>query len=149
MAVARVFLDTSALFAGIWSSQGGARRILDLAEANIVDLLVSSQVLDEIESVIRRKAPSALGALALVLDRARTATVAEPGPDLVSQAGAWVPYAGDAAVLAAALAAGVDYFVTLDRKHFLGKSALADRVPFPIGTPGDFLIWIKSKLAGA
>jgi len=42
-----VFLDTSALFAGIWSAEGGARLVLRLAEVGAIRLLVSSQVLDE------------------------------------------------------------------------------------------------------
>ena len=45
-----VFLDTSALFAGIWSAKGGSRMILKLGEAGVIRLLVSPQVLDEIES---------------------------------------------------------------------------------------------------
>ena len=49
-----VFLDTSALFAGIWSSEGGARMILRLGETRAIRLLVSPQVLDEIEGALRR-----------------------------------------------------------------------------------------------
>jgi predicted nucleic acid-binding protein len=67
----RLFLDTSALFAGIWSAQGGARMLLKLGEAGAVELLVSSQVLEEIEDVIRRKAAQLLPSLALLLDRSR------------------------------------------------------------------------------
>ena len=37
----RVFLDTSALFAGIWSASGGARMILKLGEADTIQLLIS------------------------------------------------------------------------------------------------------------
>ena len=53
----RLFLDTSVLFAGVWSAEGGARLLLKLGEAEVVILLVSSQVLNEIEGVIRRKTP--------------------------------------------------------------------------------------------
>ena len=52
----RVFLDTSALFAGIWSVAGGSCMILRLGEAEAIRLLVSLQVLDEIEGALRRKA---------------------------------------------------------------------------------------------
>jgi hypothetical protein len=52
-------------------------------------------------------------------------------------------------VLAAALAACADHFVTLDRKHFLENALLAGGLPFPTGTPGDFLAWLKQRLAGA
>jgi len=50
----KVFLDTSALFAGLWSDSGGARQILKLAEAGLVTLAVSPQVLSEIENSLRR-----------------------------------------------------------------------------------------------
>lgn len=55
------FLDTSALFAGIWSAEGGARMLLKLGETGAIRLLVSSHVLDEIERALRRKAPDTLG----------------------------------------------------------------------------------------
>ncbi len=54
---------------------------------------------------------------------------------------AWLAYAPDALVLAAAASAGVDFFVTLDRRHFLGNAPLRAALPFPIGTPGDYLGW--------
>ena len=55
-----VFLDTSALFTGIWSATGGGRMILKLGEARVIRLLVGPQVLDEIGGALRRKAPNML-----------------------------------------------------------------------------------------
>lgn len=141
-----VFLDTSALFAGIWSAEGGARMILRLGEVEAIRLLVSSQVLDEIERALRRKAPATLGLLALLLDRSGIEVVPSPTPKVVQDSQALIGHPGDAQLLAAAWAAGVDYFVTLDRKHFLDNQVLKDNVPFPIGTPGDFLAWYKERL---
>jgi predicted nucleic acid-binding protein len=141
----RAFLDTSALFAGIWSVEGGARMILKLGEAGAIQLLVSSQVLREIESTLRRKAPDLLGLLALLLDRSSVETVPLPAPEVVQESQALTGHPGDAQVLAAAWAAGVDYFVTLDRKHFLDNPGLKEAVPFPIGTPGDFLTWYRGR----
>ena len=48
----RAFLDTNALFAGIWSVEGGARMILKLGEAGAIRLLVSSQVLSMLVPVV-------------------------------------------------------------------------------------------------
>jgi hypothetical protein len=48
-------------------------------------------------------------------------------------------------VLAAAIAAQVDYFVTLDRQHFLTNEPLRAALPFPIGTPGDCLAWHRQQ----
>jgi len=141
-----VFLDTSALFAGIWSAEGGSRMILKLGEAGAIQLLVGPQVLDEIESALRRKAPDVLGLLALLLDRSRVEVVPSPMPEAVQDSQALTGHPGDAQVLAAAWAAGADYFVTLDRQHFLDNPSLRDAVPFPVGTPGDFLAWYRRQL---
>lgn len=141
----RVFLDTSALFAAIWSATGGGRMLLKLGEVAAINLLVTSQVLTEIENVLRRKAPSSLGGLALLLDRSHVHTAPTPSKALLEQSQALVHYLPDAQVLAAAWAANVDYFVTLDRQHFLDNEPLQSAVPFLIGTPGDCLVWYRAQ----
>lgn len=142
---ARVFLDTKALFAGIWSSEGRARMILKLGEAGVINLLVSPTVLSEIERVLRRKAPKSLGALTLLLDRSGIELVTEPNQKRVNESLSLTSHPGDAQILAAAWDAEVDYFVTLDRQHFLDNGALRESIPFQTGTPGDFLAWYRGK----
>ena len=142
----RVFLDTSVLFAGIWSAEGGARMILKLGEARAVRVLVSSHVLQEAENVLRRKAPDLIGLLALLLDRSGAETVAAPLPDSVQECLTLTSYTADTLVLAAAKMTAADYFVTLDREHFLNNDALKRAMPFPVGTPGDFLAWYRGRI---
>jgi predicted nucleic acid-binding protein len=120
--------------------------ILKLGEAGAVRLLVSPQVLAEIEGALRRKAPESLGLLALLLDRAGVEVVPSPAPEAVWQSRALTGHQGDAIVLAATQSSGADYFVTLDRAHFLDNPALKSVVPFPIGTPGDFLAWYRERI---
>jgi predicted nucleic acid-binding protein len=141
-----VFLDTSALFAGIWSAEGGARMILKLGEAHAVRILVSPHVLQEAENVLRRKAPDLIGLLALLLDRSGAETVPTPLPDAVQEHLALTGYPADALVLAAAKMTAADYFVTLDREHFLNNDPLKRAMPFPVGTPGDFLAWYRRRI---
>ncbi|NPA91738.1 MAG: PIN domain-containing protein [Chloroflexi bacterium] len=141
----RVFLDTSALFAGIWSEKGGARAILKLGEIAAICLLVSPQVIAEIDAVLRRKAPHLLGLLAVLLDAANVEIVSQPSEEAQKRATDLVTHPGDAFVLAAALDARPDYFVTLDRVHFLDNDRLSQAVPFPVGTPGDFLAWWREQ----
>lgn len=43
----KVFLDTSALIAGIASSRGAARAVLQLAEIGLIEIFVSRQVIVE------------------------------------------------------------------------------------------------------
>ncbi len=142
----RVFLDTSALFAGIWSEQGGARMILKLGEMGAIRLLVSPQVIAEIDAVLRRKAPHLLGLLAVLLDAANVEISAQPSEEARKRAADLVEHPGDGLVLAAVLDAQPDYFVTLDRTHFLDNDRLTQAVPFPVGTPGDFLAWWREQL---
>jgi len=142
----KVFLDASALFAAVFSDSGAARLILRLAEEGIIEMLVSSQIVAETEGALRRKAPEVLGYFALLLDRARCRVVANPTLEQITIWRSVISYLPDAAVLAAALSASVDYLVTLDRQHFLRNSLLMARPPLPIGTPGDFLAWLRDRL---
>jgi hypothetical protein len=50
-----------------------------------------------------------------------------------------------ARVLAEALAVGVDYFVTLDREHLVDNPCTG-KLLFAVGTPGDFLAWVRERL---
>ena len=142
----RAFLDTSALFAGIWSQQGGARLILRLAATRMLELSVDSYVLSEIQNVLQGKEPRMLGRLALLLHESRIEVVSTPPLESTHESIDLVGYAPDAQVLSAAWAAGVDYFVTLDKKHFLENERLRQVTPFLIGTPGDFLAWFRTQL---
>ena len=67
----RVFLDTSVLFASVWSEEGGSRLILKLGEAGAISISVGPWVLREAEAVLQRKAPHLRARLALLLDRGR------------------------------------------------------------------------------
>ena len=147
MQIPEIFLDTSALFAGIWSATGGVRMLLKLGEAGGVKLFVSSQVLTEIEGVLRRKSPQSLGTLALLLDRSQISISSIVPEDKIIFCESIVNYTPDAIVLAAAWTAEVDYFVTLDRKHFLDNQTVHNITPFEVGTPGSCLAWYRNKLS--
>jgi predicted nucleic acid-binding protein len=141
----RIFLDTSALFAGVWSETGGARMLLRLGEAGTLRLLASSQVLQEIETVVRRKAPDLLPLVAMLLDRCSFEIVIIKNPPHLDDCQKVTGHLADGRVIAEAWIAQADFFVTLDRQHFLDNSALELLVPFPIGTPGDCLTWLRQK----
>jgi hypothetical protein len=55
-----LFLDSSALVAGVVSAQGASRALLLLAESGQLTVTISEQVLAESERAIARKAPRAL-----------------------------------------------------------------------------------------
>lgn len=141
----RVFLDTSVLFAAVLSETGGARFILSLGEAQLVQVHIGPQVLREADGVLERKAPESKARFALLLDRARVRVVPEPSAEALAQASAVTVTTPDARVLAEALTARVNYFVTLDREHFVDNPRTG-KLPFLVGTPGDFLAWFRDRL---
>jgi predicted nucleic acid-binding protein len=124
---------------------GGARAILKLGEAGLVLFSASPQVLSELENSLRRKAPELLGKMVVLLDRIGLAVTATAPEIRYQEALALTGHAGDGRVLADAWEAGTDFFVTLDRQHFLENRALRQWVPFQMGTPGDFLIWYRKN----
>ncbi len=141
----RVFLDASALFAAVHSEEGGARLILRMGEAGAVSLWVGPWVLREVESVLSRKSPRSKTYVALLLHRATVQVGEEASERALGRALSSVGYLPDAQVLAEALTSAVDYLVSFDRKHLVGKP-LAEGLPFPIGTAGDFLAWYRARL---
>ncbi len=142
----RIFLDTSAILAGIWSPDGGGRMILKLGEAGALKLITSRDVLGELERVFRRKAPELLGELAIIMDRSRFQIGSSPKKRDVENNLILVGHPGDASIITAARSMDVDFFVTLDRKHFIQNKRLVKEVYFPIGTPGDMLEWYRREL---
>jgi hypothetical protein len=57
MAWVRVFVDTSVLLAGLASPRGAANLILTLAEAELLTVVLSEEVLIEAERNLQRKLP--------------------------------------------------------------------------------------------
>jgi predicted nucleic acid-binding protein len=142
---AKIFLDTSVIFAAVFSPDGGSRLVFRLGEIGILDIWVGQSVIQEAEEVVRRKVPHTLPDLAILLSIVRTSLGSSPGIREYEQARELVHYLPDARVLAEAMCAAPDWFVTLDRKRFLENRLLA-KLPFRIGTPGDFLEAFKENL---
>lgn len=144
----KAFLDTSALFSGLWSNSGGASQVLTLAEIGLVILFISPQVLSEIENSFRRKAPDLLGKLAVLLDRVGL-VITKTAPIIRYEAALELTgHPGDARVLADAWGTEIDFFITLDHQHFLDNNILRAALPFRLGTPGDFLHWYRQNCIG-
>jgi len=140
--ILRVFLDTSVIFAAVLSPSGGARKLFQLGEAQMLSLLVGKNVLRECDEVVRRKAPTSLPALAQLLELGRVEITPAPTRKMITLASTIVAYEPDAYVLAEAIRAEPDWFVTHDNQHFL-KGANFSHLAFLIGTPGDLIQQIK------
>ena len=141
----RVSLDTSVLFAAVFSPTSGARKLFHLAEAGVLRLMVGPTVLREADEVVRRKVTASLPVLAQLLDAGRVEKSPAPTEIQVQDARQRVQYAPDAWVLAEAIRAEPDWFVTHDKEHFLNEKQEL-KLAFAIGTPGDLIQSIKDGL---
>ena len=139
----KAFLDTSVLFAALLSETGGSRLILKLGEAGALQLLLSRQILSEAEGALKRKAPDAMPLFSMLLERARVEIVDTAPRKTVRRLQPAVGHAGDTQIAADALVAKADYLITLDKAHLLENSALAEAVPYAIGSPGEFIAWYR------
>ena len=142
----KVFLDTSVLIAATFSAKGGVREILQLGEIGAIQLFVSQAVLAELEENVLKKKPQYLAVIAAVLESCSVELVAPPAVETVQLCQRFLNYADDAVVLAAAVDAQTDYFVTLDRQHFLNNPLVPTTLPLPLGAPGDFLAWYRARV---
>jgi len=134
----RIFLDTSVIFAAVLSETGGARKLFRLGEAGVLQLVVGPNVLRECEDVVRRKVPASLPKLAYLLELGMVEITTQSLDTFIEQATAIVVYKPDAFVLAEAIGAKPDWFITHDKTHFLSVNPDSN-LTFRIGTPGDLI----------
>ncbi|MBE3087775.1 MAG: PIN domain-containing protein, partial [Chloroflexi bacterium] len=129
-----LFFDSSALIAGIISSQGAARTLLLLAEDGRLSITISKQVVAEVERNIARKAPKALALTRELILRANIRIVPDPQIEEVRQHQDWINHSADVPILVAAARARVDFLATLDTRHFIDDPGVARRSGLTIGT---------------
>jgi len=141
-----LFLDSSALFAGIASSTGAARVLLLLAETEHLTLTISEQVVAETERAIARKAPKALDDVRQAILTSKAQIVRDPTPEEVNSNMHLIAHPADIPIVLAAMHAKVDYLVTLNRKHFIDDPEVARQSGLRIGTPGEALAWVRGQM---
>jgi predicted nucleic acid-binding protein len=147
MSKLNLFLDSSALFAGIASETGAARVLLLLAESEHINLTISEQVVAETERAIAKKVPQALNDLRQAILASKTRIVRDPSLDEVMQHLDLISHSADVPIILAAMQDKVDYLVTLNRKHFMDDPGVAQRTRLRIGTPGEALSWVRKQLS--
>lgn len=132
----RVFIDTSALLAGLNSPTGAAGVILAACFSHIVVPIISEQVIEEAERNIPIKFPRLRYAWASFL---LIPPEISPNPSLkeIKEMYKILP-TSDAPILASALKTQLDALVTWNTKHFL-RPEVKKIAPFPILIPEQFL----------
>ena len=146
MKKANIFLDSSALIAGIISETGAAHVLLQLGETEDITLTISELVFNETIRSIARKSPANLEDAQKGIQKSRIRILPDPSHEEI-QANLYLmddPY--DVPVLLTAMKAEVDYVATHDHKHFLDDPKVAERSGIRIGTPGDVLAWPRETL---
>lgn len=146
MSRVKVFLDSSALIAGVISSTGAARALLVLSENKRIEIFISEQVIVESERSIARKVPQALPALRETLKDAGLKIVRNPVQEEIDKHLYIISDPDDVPILLAAISAKVDFLVTHNRKHFIDDPKVAENSGLRIGTPGDALVWLRENL---
>lgn len=141
-----LFLDSSALVAGIVSARGAARALLLMAEAGLLVITVSTQVIVESERAIARKAPRGLVPFREAVRSTGLCIVHDPPPEEVQAHLNVIAHPADVPIVVAAMQAGVDYLVTLNRRHFVDDPAVSARSGLRIGSPGDALAWVREQI---
>ncbi len=132
----RVFLDTSAILAGLNSPTGAAGFILAACFSHRLIPVISPQVIEEAERNIPLKFPKLGDAwTSFLLIPSEIAPV--PSLKEIRAAYRLLP-TSDAPILASAIKAKPDALVTWNTKDFLRKEVIS-AVPFPILIPQEFL----------
>jgi len=144
MSKIKVFVDTSVVIAGLASSVGASGAVLDLCEAEVIQMVLSRQVIVEADRNFNTKLPRLAGRFRQFMRSLGPILVDDPGKSSVRRA-ARIVGRKDASILAAARESGVDFLITLDKKHFLSPRARKG-AGVQVVSPAEF-IHIFQKLA--
>lgn len=138
-----VFLDTSAILAGLNSPNGAAGLILAACFTGKILPVISPQIIEEAERNIAAKFPELATAWESFLLIPPKLT---PAPTLKEIKTAYqILPTTDAPILTSALKFQPDAFVTWDTKHFY-RAEVQRIAAFPIVTPGEFLkLFLKNQ----
>jgi hypothetical protein len=131
----------------VLSARGGARALVQLAEAGLVVFVVTMQVVAETERALAKEAPAALPFYRELLRTAGPRIVPDPSPAEVAAHAGIIAHPPDVPIVVAAMREKVDYLVTLNRRHFIDDPEVVRRSGLRIGTPGDALAWVRQRLA--
>lgn len=133
----KVFIDTSVLIAGVASLTGASAAVLDLCEAESLQMVISRQVPVEADRNFSAKLPGLVTEFRQFIRNLVPLMVEDPPAAAVERAAGLIDRK-DAAILAAAIESKVEFLITLDKKHFL-KQKVRRNLPIEICTPSDFL----------
>ena len=146
MSKIKVFLDSSALIAGVISSTGAARVLLVMSETGQIEVFISEHVITKSERSLARKVPHALPEFRQAIRDAQPKITQNPTQQEIKDHLYLITDPEDVPILLSAVKAKVDYLATHNKKHFIDDPKVAERSRLRIGTPGDVLSWVRENL---
>ena len=131
----RFFVDTSVLFAAVYSPSGGAGRLVTDAINKDIELVISEDIAAELKEAFAEDYPRLVPAVEVFLTATPFVyvTFTQTQRDEASEV---VIDPDDAHVVAGAKLSGAQALVTLDKKHLLDKPKVAEFVGMAVITPG-------------
>ena len=137
----RIFFDTSVYIAALLSPGGAAGELVRLAEAGVIRMIVSKEVIIEADRVLAVKFPGLIQESRRLWKHLNPEMVPDPAESQVKPFLEKLPR-GDAVILSAAHLAKVSAFVTWNTRDFMTRGVLS-LVDFPILVPADCLILFR------
>ncbi|MCA9408175.1 MAG: putative toxin-antitoxin system toxin component, PIN family [Candidatus Omnitrophica bacterium] len=133
----KVFIDTNVIISGLMSHTGASAVILDLGEAEEILIIINQHILVEADRIFLTKFPHLVDQFRYFIKNLSPLLLDDPKPKAVHAAQKIIEI-GDAPILATLKSEKIDYFVTLDTKHFKTPQ-VTSYIETPILTPGEFL----------
>jgi predicted nucleic acid-binding protein len=150
----RLFLDTTVLIALALSTRENppGRYFLEMAMYGLVDIVVSRNVLTEVEGVLRHRLPDdakeMMAEVAENLVMAHATTAAQPNADTIEECFKLTGYRPDAKIVAAALETACEVLVTNDTTHLLGNPKIGPpAMKLVVMSPAEALRWCKDQVS--
>lgn len=133
----KVWLDSSVIISGIYSDSGASNFILRLCRKKKISVYTSTLIIKEVVRNLKKKFPQKFSVkFAKYLAKSNFQKTEFISEEEVSQYSQYT-HKKDLHVLAGAAVSGVEYLVSLDKKHLL--SLTAKKLPFAIVSPKEFL----------
>jgi predicted nucleic acid-binding protein len=116
----RIFLDSSVLYAAVFSATGPARRLILKGLQGSVTLCISDLVLEETKRNLAKNAPTALPYFTTIADLLSLQATRPTKAEILKAA--QLVHLKDAAIVAAAAKSKAEYLTTHDVKHLLNHA---------------------------
>ena len=144
----RIFFDTSVYIAALLSAEGAARELMRLVEGRTIRMVVSEEVIVEVDRVLSRKFTTRVQQSRELWKHLSPEIAPNPTADQIKLFSHKLAK-GDASILCSAHLAKVSAFVTWNTRDFM-THGVESLVNFPIVVPSDgltlFRKWIEPFL---